>query len=79
VLIQAGESPPYVMPQLELASASQKIVVTYDTLTAHSPKLSVDYHTVTLARALATEIDLGYDPLYKQALTCVADMVEALP
>jgi glucose-6-phosphate dehydrogenase assembly protein OpcA len=78
VLIQAGEDPPYVMPQLKLVPESQKIVITHDEAAAQPVRLSMDYREVTVARALATEIDLGYDPLYSRALSRVAEIVAAL-
>ena len=65
------------MPQLTLVPESQKIVITHDEV-AHPFRLSLDYRVVTLARALATEIDLGYDPLYSQALSRAAEIVKAL-
>jgi glucose-6-phosphate dehydrogenase assembly protein OpcA len=78
VLIQAGEEPPYVMPQLELAPGSRNIVITHDNAAVQPARLSLDYRAVSLARALATEIDLGYDPLYSRALSRAAEIVGAV-
>jgi glucose-6-phosphate dehydrogenase assembly protein OpcA len=78
VLIQAGEKPPYVMPQLELAPESRNIVITHDNAAVQPFRLNLDYQAVSLARALATEIDLGYDPLYSRALSRAAEIVGAV-
>jgi glucose-6-phosphate dehydrogenase assembly protein OpcA len=78
VLIQAGENPPYLMPQLKLEPESQKIIITHDEAAAQPFRLGMDYQAVTVARALATEIDLGYDPLYSRALSRAAEIVAAL-
>jgi hypothetical protein len=78
VLIKAGEAPPYVMPQLELAPESRNIIITHDSAAVQPFRLNLDYRAVSLARALATEIDLGYDPLYSRALSRAAEIVGAV-
>jgi glucose-6-phosphate dehydrogenase assembly protein OpcA len=77
VFIQAGAEPPYVMPRLALTPEQACIELRLDDASPTPARLGSPFQPVSLAEALAEELDFGYDPVYRSALTRAAEIVSA--
>jgi glucose-6-phosphate dehydrogenase assembly protein OpcA len=72
IYIQAGAHPPYAMPHLTAMPEAGCIEVHV----AEGARTMHRYEPVSTASALAEELDLGYDPGYRNALHTAAEIVK---
>jgi glucose-6-phosphate dehydrogenase assembly protein OpcA len=77
IYMQAGETPPFVMPRLEYVVERGCIDVRLDDASPLAKRRGVHFTSMTEAQALVEELDQRYDPFYKLALSRAADIVKA--
>ncbi len=75
VFVQAGNKPPYVMPRIQINGKRGLVELRIDDSSPASSRREMPFSTISAAHALAEELDLSYDPLYKNALMVAANIV----
>lgn len=77
IYMQAGETPPFVMPRLEYVVDRGCIDVRLDDASPSARRRGVHFTSMTEAQALVEELDQRYDPYYRLALSRAAEIVTA--
>jgi len=75
IFVQAGDHPPFTMLSLVAMPDLGCIECRYNTAMSHKAQVIHRFEPVSTAAALAEELDLGYDPVYRDALTHTAGIV----
>jgi glucose-6-phosphate dehydrogenase assembly protein OpcA len=77
IYLQAGQKPPFVMSRLTLMPDAASLEVRFNEATPNPHRLIRRFDPVTTGRALAEELDLGYDPVYYRAAQQTSKMLAA--